>query len=80
MVRFNFCKAHQNVGKWVNVNAVGSGISGGDFVTFLGRSWDNNPRAFADEHILAPFNHEYFLDMMNFQAEGNKSPQSILNE
>ncbi len=48
----DFAKVRQNVEIWVNVNAVGNGISGGDIAAFSGRNWYNNPRGFAHEHIL----------------------------
>jgi pimeloyl-ACP methyl ester carboxylesterase len=65
---------------WINVNAVGEGVSIGDFLAGVGGAWNDAPDGHADKHLKMPFNHGYFDSMLFHRFDGKISIQNILNK
>ncbi len=77
----DFDKVKNSVGKWININAIGTTDNTGrrirtigDHTAGIGRSWDARPKDYSVIYIEAPFPHEYFDDMLKYRhPESNNS-------
>ncbi len=68
-----------NVSNWININANPANENASDTTAWWGGKWGDWPKNRANIHYKAPYNHENFRAMMNYQNNG-VSAFSILHQ
>jgi pimeloyl-ACP methyl ester carboxylesterase len=75
----NFRAIRNKAKLWINVNAIGENISGGDAISVFG-AWNDLPKNYSNMHLRMRFTHEDFNKMLLYVFDGRNSIQSILNK